>query len=95
MITGIGTYALRTLYYAAVKEGRIPYAITGTAVGIISVVGYTPDIFMGPVMGVLLDSSPGVTGHQHVFTLLAAFSLIGALAAYRFKKMTQRDLIAK
>ena len=95
VITGIGTYALRTLYYAAVKEGRIPYAITGTAVGIISVVGYTPDIFMGPVMGVLLDSSPGVTGHQHVFTLLAAFSLIGALAAYRFKKMTQRDLIAK
>ena len=95
VITGIGTYALRTLYYAAVKEGRIPYAVTGTAVGIISVVGYTPDIFMGPVMGVLLDSSPGVTGHQHVFILLAAFSLIGALAAYRFKKMTQRDLIAK
>ena len=94
VITGIGTYALRTLYYAAVKEGRIPYAVTGTAVGIISVVGYTPDIFMGPVMGVLLDSSPGITGHQHVFALLAAFSLIGALAAYRFKKMTQSDLIA-
>lgn len=95
VITGIGTYALRTLYYAAVKEGRIPYAVTGTAVGIISVVGYTPDIFMGPVMGILLDSSPGITGHQHVFALLAAFSLIGAFASYRFKKMTQSDLIAK
>ena len=95
VITGIGTYALRTLYYAAVKEGHIPYAVTGTAVGIISVVGYTPDIFMGPVMGILLDSSPGITGHQHVFSLLAGFSLIGAFASYRFKKMTQSDLIAK
>ena len=91
VITGIGTYALRTLYYAAVKEGHIPYAVTGTAVGIISVVGYTPDIFMGPVMGILLDSSPGITGHQHVFSLLACFSLIGAFASYRFKKMTQKQ----
>ena len=91
VITGIGTYALRTLYYAAVKEGHIPYAVTGTAVGIISVVGYTPDIFMGPVMGILLDSSPGITGHQHVFSLLACFSLTGAFASYRFKKMTQKQ----
>ncbi len=91
VITGIGTYALRTLYYAAVKEGHIPYAVTGTAVGIISVVGYTPDIFMGPVMGILLDNSPGITGHQHVFSLLAGFSLIGAFASYRFKKMTQKQ----
>ena len=91
VITGIGTYALRTLYYAAVKEGHIPYAVTGTAVGIISVVGYTPDIFMGPVMGILLDSSPGITGHQHVFALLAGFSLTGAFASYRFKKMTQKQ----
>lgn len=80
---------MRTLYYAAVKEGQIPYAVTGTAVGIISVVGYTPDIFMGPVMGVLLDNSPGITGHQHVFTILAGFSLMGVYASYRFKKMTQ------
>lgn len=89
IITGIGTYALRTLYYAAIKEGRIPYAVTGTAVGIISVIGYTPDIFMGPVMGILLDNSPGITGHQHVFALLAGFSLLGIFASLRFKKTIQ------
>lgn len=87
IITGIGTYGLRTLYFAAIKEGHIPYAVTGTAVGIISVVGYTPDIFMGPVMGLLLDSSPGLPGHQHVFSLLAIFAFIGGIAAFRFKKM--------
>lgn len=91
IITGIGTYALRTLYYAAVKEGHIPYAVTGTAVGIISVVGYTPDIFMGPVMGYLLDTSPGIEGHQHVFALLAGFAFIGILTSLRFKKITQGE----
>lgn len=91
IITGIGTYALRTLYYAAVKEGHIPYAVTGTAVGIISVVGYTPDIFMGPLMGYLLDKNPGITGHQHVFGVLALFAMVGIIASFRFKKLTQSD----
>ena len=90
IITGIGTYALRTLYYAAVKEGHIPYAVTGTAVGIISVVGYTPDIFMGPLMGYLLDKSPGITGHQQVFGLLALFAIVGVVTSFRFKKLTQK-----
>ena len=86
IITGIGTYGLRSLYFSAIQEGHIPYSIMGTAVGIISLIGYTPDIFMGPLMGYLLDVNPGITGYQHVFMLLGAFSFIGLLAALRFKK---------
>ena len=88
IITGIGTYGLRSLYFGAIQEGHIPYSIMGTAVGIISLIGYTPDIFMGPLMGYLLDVNLGITGHQHVFMLLGAFSFIGLLAALRFKKIT-------
>ena len=87
IVTGIGTYGLRTLYFAAVKEGHIPYSFTGTAVGIISVIGYTPDIFMGPLMGSLLDNNPGILGHRLVFGLLAIFSIIGSIASIRFKKL--------
>ena len=87
IVTGIGTYGLRTLYFAAVKEGHIPYAFTGTAVGIISVIGYTPDIFMGPLMGSLLDNNPGILGHRLVFGLLVIFSIIGSIASIRFKKL--------
>ena len=89
IITGIGTYGLRTLYFAAVKEGHIPYAFTGTAVGIISVIGYTPDIFMGPLMGYLLDENPGIYGFQWVFLLLAGFAFIGFLTSLRFMKIIQ------
>ena len=45
--------------------------LTGTAVGVVSLIGYTPDIFIGPLMGYFLDEYPGALGHQCVFALLA------------------------
>ncbi|MDX1463611.1 MAG: MFS transporter [Marinirhabdus sp.] len=84
VVTAIGVYAARVLYFAVLREGRIPLLLTGTAVGVISFVGYTPDIFAGPMMGYFLDNFETVTGHQYVFWLLALFSLIGFLAAILF-----------
>lgn len=90
IITTTGTYAIRTLYFAALQEGKVKLAITGTAVGIISVVGYTPDIFIGPIMGYLLDANPGQLGHQHVFIMLTGFSMIGLLASLGFGRLSRR-----
>lgn len=88
VIAASGTYAVRTMYFAALKEGMIPLAVTGAAVGTISVVGYTPDIFVGPIMGYLLDNSPGIWGHQQVFIMLTLFSFIGFLTAVYFSRYT-------
>lgn len=82
--SSLGIFALRGLYYAVMKEGAVPLAYTGTAVGFVSVIGYTPDIFMGPLMGVLLDRSPGSAGHEHVFMLVAGFAFVGLLAGLLF-----------
>lgn len=82
LVIATGVYAVRCLYFAVMESGRIPLVLTGTAVGLISLVGYTPDIFAGPAMGYLLDSSPGIIGHQHVFWMLAAFSFVGGIAAW-------------
>jgi len=82
-----GVYAARSLYFAVMASGKIPLTLTGTAVGLISLIGYTPDIFSGPMMGYLLDKSPGAQGHQHVFLMLAAFSFVGAIAAWFYHKL--------
>ena len=87
LIVAIGVYAARALYFAVMQSGKIPLVLTGTAVGLISLVGYTPDIFAGPAMGYLLDTNPGIVGHQHVFWMLALFSFFGGLAAYRYFKL--------
>ena len=67
-------------------KGKIPITVTGTAVGIISVVGYTPDIFATPIIGYLLDNYPGSLGHQYVFTMLLLFSLLGLWASINFNR---------
>ncbi|MEP1855861.1 MFS transporter [Nonlabens ulvanivorans] len=87
-----GVYAFRTLYFSAIQEGKIPMAVTGTAVGLISLVGYTPDIFMGPAMGILLDDSLGALGFQKVFLMLAIFALVGLIAAYLFHRLNTKQL---
>ncbi|MEK6154558.1 MFS transporter [Flavobacteriaceae bacterium 3-367] len=84
LIVAAGVYAARSLYFAVMKEGQIPLVLTGTAVGLISLIGYTPDIFAGPAMGYLLENSPGAEGHQHVFWMLALFSFIGGIAAWGY-----------
>ena len=87
IVVATGTYAIRALYFSLMQEGRIPLVLTGTAVGVISVVGYTPDIFASPVIGYLLDTYPGIIGHQYVFSMLVVFSIVGLWASIRFKKL--------
>ncbi len=81
-VLGLGIYSTRALYFALLKEGKIPLILTGTAVGVISVIGYIPDIFMGPLTGYFLDTYSGQTGYQIVFGILTIFSLVGILATY-------------
>lgn len=90
--TSAAVFALRGLYYAMMEEGRVPFGDTGSAVGIVSVVGYTPDIFMGPLMGILLDRWPGELGHQYVFAVLALSALVGLMASILFWRIVRRSI---
>jgi MFS family permease len=83
----LGIYSIRSLYFALIEEAKIPINKTGAVVGIISVIGFTPDIFIGPWTGVLLDNNPGELGHQYVFLLLSLFSLMGLLAVIWFRRI--------
>ncbi|WP_431134947.1 MFS transporter [Psychroserpens mesophilus] len=85
----LGVYAARVLYFATLEESKIPLAFTGTAVGFISIVGYTPDIFAGPLIGYFLDANPGELGLQHVFAIMTGFSFVGLIAAYFLYKTSK------
>jgi len=77
--TYIAVYALRGIYFALLEENSTPQFLTGAAVGLISLVGYTPDIFFGPISGRILDANPGIVGHQHYLLLLAGISVLGLM----------------
>lgn len=87
--TSAGIYAIRGIYFALYQEAKVPLSITGSAVGLVSFVGFTPDIFMGPLMGYLIDRSPGSIGHQQVFLVLAVFSVLGLAAVFAFRYLNK------
>ena len=93
IIMALGVYSARVLYFATLEEAKIPITLTGTAVGLVSIIGYTPDVFAGPLMGYLLDDSPGVLGHSHVFMVMSVFSFIGFIAAYSFYCNTKKSIV--
>ena len=84
LLMAIGVYSCRVLYFATLEEAKIPIALTGTAVGLVSIVGYTPDIFSGPMFGILVDNPDKIAGLQNAFLVLTGFSLVGLLASFWF-----------
>ena len=77
VVTLCAVFALRGIYFALLEETRTPRHITGAAVGLVSVVGFTPDIFFAPIAGRILDANPGIEGHMDLFMLLAAIAVVG------------------
>ncbi len=93
-LTAFGIYALRGIYFALMEEGGIPLRLTGTAAGIISVIGFLPDIFMPYIGGVFVDSYPGVEGFRYYFFTVSGICMVGAAAAYMILKNTRKRALA-
>ncbi|MEH6591800.1 MAG: MFS transporter [Halioglobus sp.] len=91
IVTSAAVYALHAIYFALVAESRVPRAVTGTAIGVISVIGFTPDIFFAPAMGWLLDNNTAIVGHQYVFAGLMAFAALGLVSSLLFIWQLQRE----
>jgi nitrate/nitrite transporter NarK len=89
-VTCTAMFGLRGIYFALFQEASVPMAATGTAVGLVSLVGYTPDIFVALVAGILVDRTPGIGGHQHFFWFLTAFAVIGLFATLAFVWLVRR-----
>ncbi|OUS28691.1 MFS transporter [Thalassotalea sp. 42_200_T64] len=86
LLTFLLVFAIRGVYFALLEESKLSGKLTGTAVGIISVVGFTPDIFVAPVAGRILDSAPGIEGFNQLFLLLAVLSALGFIMALTLAK---------
>jgi hypothetical protein len=72
-------FALRGVYFALLEENKTPPFLTGTVTGMVSFVGYTPEIFFAPVTGRILDATPGIGGHQNYFMFLAGVAAVGII----------------
>ena len=88
--TSTMVFGLRGLYFALFRAAKVDRALTGTAAGIVSVLGYTPDVFIGPLNGVLTDNFAGAAGHHYFYASVAGFMAIGWACAWLFQRETTR-----
>lgn len=91
ILMAFGTYALRGLYFAIIEETNTPLQFTGTLVGIISVVGFTPDIFMSLFNGYMLGENPTINEYENLFLTFTIIPIIGLIAALGFRKSIQNE----
>ena len=87
VLVSIFLFAQRGVYFALLEEGGVPPAITGTAIGVISMIGYSPDIFMPLIAGMLLDKYPGAPGYQFFFALITGLCVAGLIATLMIGRM--------
>ena len=92
-VTFFAIFALRGIYYALLEETRTPHHLTGASVAVIAFIGYTPEVFFGPVTGRILDANPGAPGHLNYFAFLTVISVIGALLTLLLIRLNNRARI--
>ncbi|TDG10131.1 MFS transporter [Paraburkholderia guartelaensis] len=88
LFIGLMTYAIRGLYWTLLDYCAIPMRITGLAIGLVSLVGYSSDIFLPLVNGYITEHYAGMLGYQIYFAYVAAIGTLGGIAALVLKRMT-------
>lgn len=90
LLIGVLTYAIRGLYWAILDDCNIPMHVTGLAIGIISLIAYTPDIFLPQINGFIAARYEGITVYNLYFGYIAGMGLLGTFAALKLKQMTSK-----
>jgi sugar phosphate permease len=85
LFIGIMTYAIRGLYWSLLDQCKVPAETMGLAIGLVSVVGYSPDAVLPLINGYLTQNYPGVHGYQLYFGYIAIMAALGGIAAIMFK----------
>jgi sugar phosphate permease len=84
---GMLIYAARGVMWAMLYDCPIPKSMTGTAIGFISIVGYSPDAYVPQVNSYLLSNYSTSTGYQLFFAYVAFASLIGFIASWFLSRL--------
>jgi predicted MFS family arabinose efflux permease len=90
MLIGFMTYAIRGIFWATLDSCGIPVRIKGLAIGVMSLIGYSPDIYLPLINGALLERYPGKLGYSIYFGGIVLFGIFGTLSAWRLHIIVSR-----
>lgn len=91
VVSGLFLYMIRGTYWSLLGKSRIDVAIMGTAIGVISFIGYLPDIVLPQMNSVLWEVFGNEGGYKAYFLVSMAIGLVGAAVAMIYKKTHATD----
>ena len=97
LIPGAFAMMMYGVIFSIMSEAGIPRMMTGTAIGIASIIGYMPDSIYSTMFGSWLDKY-GADGYTRIFGFLAASAIVGAILAmyiYIRNKKNQKSASAE
>lgn len=84
---GVIIFSMRAVFFAPIDEIKVPKNISGAAMSIACILGYSPQMFAFTLYGSMLDRYPGILGFRIVFAFMVGFSLLGILITTVLLKM--------
>jgi nitrate/nitrite transporter NarK len=90
VVFGASLFAMRGIYFASMEEVSIPVALTGSVAGFVSMIGFTPDIYIYPMAGHFLDTYQGIMGYKVLFSVMLLFVLVGLIASIFLLKLSNK-----
>jgi len=87
LLIALFTYGVRGIFWATLDECDVSASTRGLAVGLISLLAYTPDIYVPMVQSWALANWSGQQGFQVYYGLFGASSLVGFVAARRLARL--------
>ncbi len=84
-------YGVRGIYWASFNTARIEPRRAGLAIGLISMIGYTPDIYMPLVNTYLIDTYGDALGFQLYFGGVGLTAIIGGASAFYLLALSKSD----
>lgn len=88
-ITAISLYMVKGPLYAVVSELKVAPAVTGTALAIITLIGYLPDMFAYTMFGRWLDTY-GDAGYSRIFLYTIGVTLVSLVTALVAVKLSAK-----
>jgi MFS family permease len=89
---GLVMYVIRGVYWSILDECRVPVAVVGIAIGIVSFFGYLPDLLLPKISNAIYTNfGDDVAGANNLyFIITAVFGLIGAATAVYFAVLMKK-----
>ena len=85
-------YGVRGIYWASFNTTRVEPKRAGLAIGMVSMIGYAPDIYMPLINTFLMETYGDTVGFQLYFGGVGLTALVGGVAAFYLLSLSKSDI---